>query len=151
MAERKNTHGLSVRTLRGVAVVDIGDMEIWDGADLSLVRDTLSVLIDRRHRRSVGIDMRHVKYVPSGFFGMLYDWFEAGISVYLFEPQQRVINMLWFQRFFAPDRAGLWRLEDVHEVGIDAGISAEEAQASEAWATSAAAPRSAPFLTMTGG
>lgn len=126
MAERKNTHGLQVTTLRGISVVDIGDMEIWDGADLSLVRDTLSILIARRRRRTVGIQMQHVKYVPSGFFGMLYDWFESGINVYLVSPQSRVENMLWFQRFFIQDRPGLWRLQDLHETGIDAEFQEEE-------------------------
>jgi hypothetical protein len=139
MAERKNTHGLHVRTVRGISVVDIGDMEIWDGADLSLVRDTLTVLIARRHRRSVGIDMRHVKYVPSGFFGMLYDWFESGISVYLVSPTDRVENMLWFQRFFAPDRAGMWRLEDAHERGIDAEMVESVEETEEAWPEAAPA------------
>ena len=126
MAERKNTHGLQVSSILGVSVVDIGDMEIWDGADLSLVRDTLTVLIDRRRRRTVGIQMQHVKYVPSGFFGMLYDWFEAGINIYLVTPQQRVENMLWFQRFFVEDRPGLWRLQDLHEAGIDAEVEDDE-------------------------
>jgi hypothetical protein len=100
MAERKNTHGLKLRDRRGVALVDIGDMEIWDGADLSLIRDTLSRLIVKDKRRSIGVQMRHVKYVPSGFFGMLYDWFEQGIEVRLFAPLPRVQEMLWFKQFF---------------------------------------------------
>jgi hypothetical protein len=132
MAERKNTHGMHVSSVRGISVVDIGDMEIWDGADLSLVRDTLNVLISRRHRRQVGIDMRHVKYIPSGFFGMLYDWFESGVNVFLVEPCERVGNMLWFQRFFTEVRPGLWRLEDLHETGIDAGLTDDEPQVAEA-------------------
>lgn len=137
MAERKNTHGLRLTNVRGIAVVDIGDMEIWDGADLSLVRDTLTVLIARRRRRAVGIQMRHVKYVPGGFFGMLYDWFEAGVHVFLLRPQPRVERMLWFQRFFTQVRPGLWRLEDLYETGIDSESTLlEEATASdEVWAT----------------
>ena len=46
MAERKNTHGLRLSRRREVMIVDIGDMEIWDGADLSLIRDTLNRLIE---------------------------------------------------------------------------------------------------------
>lgn len=126
MAERKNNHGLSLTSVRGIAILDIGDMEIWDGADLSLVRDTLTVLIARKRRRAVGIQMRHVKYVPSGFFGMLYDWYEAGVSVYLLHPQERVGGMLWFQRFFVEEQPGHWKLEDLHERGIDADLPAEE-------------------------
>jgi hypothetical protein len=119
MAERKNTHGLELRQLRGVTFVDIGDMEIWDGADLSLIRDTLNVLIAKRRRDRVGIDMRHVKYVPSGFFGMLYDYYESEINVYLFRPQERVCQMLWFQRFFQEEHNGVWRLADEREHGLD--------------------------------
>ncbi len=100
MAERKNTHGLTIRRCNGVTVLDIGPMEIWDGADLSLIRDTLNQVIGQKRHQSVGIEMSAVKYVPSGFFGMLYDWFEEGISVRLFSPQPRVMNMLWFQHFF---------------------------------------------------
>lgn len=102
MAERKNTHGLTLQTVQGVTIIDIGDMEIWDGADLSLIRDTLTHLVRKDRCRSIGIQMQSVKYIPSGFFGMLYDWFEQGISVRLYSPQPRVINMLWFRKFFIP-------------------------------------------------
>jgi hypothetical protein len=87
-------------------------MEIWDGADLSLLRDTLATLIQRDRCRSVGVDMANVKFVPSGFFGMLFDWFEQGISVRLFAPQERVQNMLWFRRFFDWERDDTYRLKD---------------------------------------
>ena len=115
MAERKNTHGLTVKRQRAATVIDIGDMEIWDGADLSLIRDTLTRLINKEGRRSIAIRMRTVKYVPSGFFGMLYDWWDQGISVRLVEPQPRVTRMLWFQRFFELDSEDCYVLrEDLH-------------------------------------
>jgi hypothetical protein len=82
------------------AVLDMGDIEIWDGADLALLRETLIHLIEREERKFVGVDMRYVKYVPSGFFGMLYDWHEKGVAVRLYAPQPRVKNMLWFRQFF---------------------------------------------------
>jgi hypothetical protein len=44
--------------------------------------------------------MTHVKYIPSGFFGMLYDWHDQGVSVRLYSPQPHVENMLWFRQFF---------------------------------------------------
>ena len=112
MAERKYTHGLSTRDEQGVTVVDIGNMEIWDGADLSLLRDTLAVLIQRERCKSIAVDMATVKFVPSGFFGMLFDWFEQGISVRLFAPQPRVMNMLWFKRFFIWEKDNRYRLKD---------------------------------------
>ena len=92
MAERKNTHGLNVGHRNGCTVVDIGSMEIWDGADLSLIRDTLVLLVVGERQRSIGIEMSSVKYVPSGFFGMLFDWFDRGITVRLFSPQARFIR-----------------------------------------------------------
>jgi hypothetical protein len=112
MAERKNTHGLRLSTRRGAKVIDIGDMEIWDGADLSLIRDTLHILVRRENKRTVGIEMKHVKYVPSGFFGMLFDWFESGITIKLFGPQSRVQDMLWFKRFVIAEAPGSYRLHD---------------------------------------
>jgi len=112
MAERKYTHGLSTRDDQGVTVVDIGDMEIWDGADLSLLRDTLAVLIQRERCKSIAVDMATVKFVPSGFFGMLFDWFEQGVSVRLISPQPRVMNMLWFKRFFIWEKDNRYRLKD---------------------------------------
>lgn len=75
-------------------------MEIWDGADLSLLRETLNDLIANQKCRSVGVDMSFVKYVPSGFFGMLYDWHEKGVVIHLYSPLARVRNMLWFRQFF---------------------------------------------------
>ena len=44
--------------------------------------------------------MSHVKYIPSGFFGMLFDWYEQGVRIRLFSPQPNVARMLWFNRFF---------------------------------------------------
>ncbi len=112
MAERKYTHGLSTRKEHGVTVVDIGDMEIWDGADLSLIRDTLHILVRREQKRTVGIEMKHVKYVPSGFFGMLFDWFDSGVTIKLFTPQSRVQDMVWFKRFVVEEAPGSYRLHD---------------------------------------
>ncbi|MSR57637.1 MAG: anti-sigma factor antagonist [Planctomycetaceae bacterium] len=83
-------------------VLDLGEMEIWDGADMALLRESLTRLITAEKRRSIGIDMTHVKYIPSGFFGMLFDWYEAGVQIRLYTPQPNVRRMLWFKRFFEP-------------------------------------------------
>ena len=90
---------MNVYTEGSVTVMDLGAMDIWDGADLALIRDTLTTLILRQHCRKVGIDMSHVKYIPSGFFGMLFDWKERGVEIYLLDPQPNVRNMLWFRQF----------------------------------------------------
>ena len=71
MASKKN---LRLYTQCGVTVLDLGEMEIWDGADLALVRETLTRLIVGEKCRGVGVNMSYVKYIPSGFFGMLFDW-----------------------------------------------------------------------------
>ncbi len=110
MAERKYTHGLKLTREQGVMLINIGDMEIWDGADLSLVRDTLAVLIRDKEKRAVGVDMQYVQYVPSGFFGMLFDWFDTGVEVHLVRPRERVRNMLWFRKFFKLVDSGIYRL-----------------------------------------
>lgn len=97
----------------GVTVMDLGEMDIWDGADLALIRDTLTVLIQREHRRKIGVDMSHVKYIPSGYFGMLFDWKDRGVDMYLFDPQPNVRNMLWFRQFTERVAENAYRLTSV--------------------------------------
>jgi anti-anti-sigma regulatory factor len=81
-------------------VLNLGDMEIWDGADMALLRESLTRLIKVEKHRRIGIDMSHVKYIPSGFFGMLFDWYETGVQIRLYTPQPNVRLMLWFNQFF---------------------------------------------------
>lgn len=99
MAKRNRLH---FHDWNGAKVIDLGDMEIWDGADLALLRETLTKLIDKERVHSVGVNMAYVKYIPSGFFGLLFDWREKGIRVQLFNPQAHVQRMLWFQQFMEP-------------------------------------------------
>lgn len=91
-------------------VLDVGKMEIWDGADLSLVRDMLVEMIEKEGHKSVGVNLKYVKYIPSGFFGMMFDWQEEGIQVSLFHPQPNVANMLWFRQFFEDVGDGCHRM-----------------------------------------
>jgi hypothetical protein len=130
MAERKHTHGLRVSTAGEWQIIDIGDMEIWDGADLSLLRDSLVVLIKREKHPAIGIDMRTVKYVPSGFFGMLYDWYEAGVGIRLVGPQERVMKMLWFKQFFRFVEDDIYELDD-RNVAIPVASEEEEEEQME--------------------
>lgn len=81
-------------------VISVGEMEIWDGADLALIRDTLHELIEDQELRDVGIEMGTVKYVPSGFFGMLSEWNDLGVRITLYSVQPNVQRMLWFRHFF---------------------------------------------------
>lgn len=94
------------------AFVSLDEMEIWDSADLSLLRDVLSRLVCDEGHHSIGVDLCAVKYIPSGFFGTLFEWYETGISISLRSPQQHVENMLWFRMFFIPAGDGMWKLCD---------------------------------------
>ncbi len=98
MTLRKDRMKLHIRDK--VTVMDLGEMDIWDGADLALLRETLTRLIEVEKCRHIGVEMEHVKYIPSGFFGMLFDCYEKGVEVSLYSPQPHVANMLWFRQFF---------------------------------------------------
>ena len=101
---------LEIADRDGCAVLDLGAIDIWDGADLSLLRDSLNLLITVRREPSVGVDLSHVKYIPTGFFGMLYDWHEKGVEVRLYSPQPNVAAMVWFRQFAEPLGGGTYTL-----------------------------------------
>jgi len=84
----------------GVTVVDFGKMEILDGSDLSLLRDTLVQLVNVDKCRSIGIDMQNLQSIASGFFGMLHAWHQKGVSIRLYSPESCVKNMRWFRQFY---------------------------------------------------
>lgn len=96
----KRRQRMKLQQWDGYTVLDLGQVEIWDGADLALLRDTLTRVIVEHGCRRVGVNMQWVKYIPSGFFGMLFDWHEKGVSIRLFTPQPHVARMLWFRQFF---------------------------------------------------
>jgi len=117
----ENPTVVHVRDIDGVITVDMGRMDIWDGGDLVLLRETMNFLIEREGCHSIAIDMQHVKSIPSGFFGMLYDLSDAGTSVQLLLPHANVMNMLWFQIFFEHLRDGRHSFrEDTRPVVIGA-------------------------------
>jgi hypothetical protein len=95
---RKKRNSIDVRD--GFHTIVMADMEIWDGADLALLRETLARLVDTDGEKLIGVDMTFVKYVPSGFFGMLYDYTERGATVRVYRPLPHVREMLWFREFF---------------------------------------------------
>ncbi len=119
MAERKYTHGLRLSVQDAVTVLEIGDMEIWDGADLSLLRDTIFRLVYDENATSLGVDMSYVQHVPSGFFGMLFDWYERGVSIRLMQPRERVKQMLWFRKFFIEQKETVFMLYDGEGINED--------------------------------
>ena len=108
----KRRERLEIIEADGVTVVSIGDVEIWDGADLALLRETITKVIDVDKCKSLGVDMSSVKYIPSGFFGMLFEWYERGINISLFSPQPNVEEMLWFRLFFKHHSGNRFILKD---------------------------------------
>lgn len=92
-------------------MVSVGEMEIWDGADLALIRDTLHELIEAKGQRDVGVEMGSVKYVPSGFFGMLSEWHDLGVRITVHDVQPNVQRMLWFRHFFLEIEPGCYLLQ----------------------------------------
>jgi len=93
-------------------VLTLGKIEMWEGVELCMLRECLFQLISRDHCKSVVIDMSHVKYLMSGFFGMLCDFQEShGVQVALTPPQPNVQKMLWFRTFFHPNAKGTFELE----------------------------------------
>jgi anti-anti-sigma regulatory factor len=121
-----NKKFLRIYPVDGVTVIHLGEMEIWDGADMSLLRETLTTLVDRDKVRAVGVDMTYVKYIPGGFFGMLFDWHELGVRIQLFTPQPNVRRMLWFDRFFEPLSDATFELRPDRADEFPLGFAEEE-------------------------
>ena len=84
----------------GVTILGTGRVQIWDGADLCFLRDAIKQLVVEEKRKLIGLDLMHVKHLPTGFFGMLFDWHQKGISNRLYFSQPHVQNMRWFRQFF---------------------------------------------------
>ena len=71
--------------------------------------------------------MTFVKYIPSGFFGMLFDWHETGVKIRLYTPQPNVRRMLWFDRFFEPINDLTFELRPARANDFPLGFAEEEA------------------------
>lgn len=142
---RKKRSSIDVRD--GFHVVVMGEMEIWDGADLALLREILAKLVDIEQRPAIGVDLTFVKYIPSGFFGMLYDYTDRGVSVRLYSPQTHIANMLWFREFFEPVDGEAFNLV----VKAQTGHSARSALAAgnAPWSDAEDAPAAFPVVEET--
>lgn len=112
MMNRKKRQRLRIEADGQTAIVGLDNIEIWDGADLALLREVLGELIDKESYRIIGVNLESVKYIPSGFFGMLYEWYEDGIHILLQAPQPNVEQMLWFRMFFVRQGDGSFCLND---------------------------------------
>ena len=112
MMNQKKRQRLNVEIDGHCATVGLDQIEIWDGADLALLREVLTEMITRDSYRSIGVNLESVKYIPSGFFGMLYEWYEEGIRIILHNPQPNVEQMIWFRMFFNVQADGSFLLND---------------------------------------
>lgn len=112
MMNPKKRQRLNVQIDGPCATVGLDQIEIWDGADLALLREVLTELINRDGYRSIGVNLESVKYIPSGFFGMLFEWYEDGIQITLHCPQPNVEEMIWFRMFFSQQADGSFCLND---------------------------------------
>lgn len=101
------TPRIEVSRQEGLTVLDMGSKQIWDGSDLCLLRDTLVDLCRDGCCRAVGIEMKSVKGIPTGFFGLLHDLhIDDRVKVHLLHPQPHVCRMLWFRTFCESDSSG---------------------------------------------
>lgn len=126
-----------VRRQEGMATVSLGERNIWDVADMRLLRDVLERLVHVRGCRVVGIDMVGVQSLASGFFGILYDLYRQGVSVRLQSPHPCVREMLWFRAFCEPLADDWWVL-----VGESQGHVLHQAR--REWRRNAPAERRTP-------
>ncbi|GAB4153290.1 MAG: hypothetical protein Tsb009_29660 [Planctomycetaceae bacterium] len=106
MHRESRFHRLEIARENGVTILSLNEMDIWDGADVALLRDSLIALVNSENCRSIGIDLRGVQHIPTGFFGMLYAWHQKEVDVRLYQPHPRIQEMLWFRHFFEAQPEG---------------------------------------------
>ena len=99
-----------VRDEDGIAVISLGEANVWDYGDLVRLRETANALA-ARGRRGIGIDLSHVAYLPSGFMNMLCEWTERGFDVCLLNPRPNVCDMRWFGEFTHPISASKFQVD----------------------------------------
>ncbi len=91
---------ITVQVQDDMVIVAIGKQGIWDGSDLSRLRQALLSQVDGEKCHTIGLDMTYVKHLGTGFFGQLCHWHEKGFAIRLYSPQSCVRQMHWFRMFF---------------------------------------------------
>jgi len=91
------------------SVISIGDSQTWNGADLHLIRDTMRHLAKRDRCTRIGIDMRHVYQIESGFFGTLCEFVESGVAVRVYQPVECVRDYYWFREYLKEQTPGVYQ------------------------------------------
>ncbi|MBD3672340.1 MAG: hypothetical protein HUJ26_02335 [Planctomycetaceae bacterium] len=126
LMSKRRRQRLTIHQEKGSTLISLGAMDIWDGADLALIRDTLFEQIFDYNLRNFILDMQTVKYVPSGFFGMLGEWKDRGVQITIKGVQPNVSGMLWFRQFFTELRPGYFGLESEPKFSVDAVLRDDE-------------------------
>jgi len=103
-------------------IIELPEADIWDGANLAHIRETIYSLVNGG-RRKIGVSMREVKYIPSGFFGMLYDHYEKGVGMCVCDPIEHTQQFRWFRQFFCYKSKGdLFVLKDEPSRVVDSEL-----------------------------
>lgn len=102
-----------VREENGVAIVSLGNANVWDYGDLVRLRETANAIV-AAGRRNIRVDLSHVAFLPSGFMNMLCEWTERGLQVSLLNPRSNVKEMRWFNEFTQPVSSALYRVDCSH-------------------------------------
>ena len=77
-----------------VSVLGFGGEEILDQIDLGECRTEILELLEQHNCRVLGFDLTGVRYVPSGFLGLLASFRRLGIEVHLYNPSDDVREVL---------------------------------------------------------
>jgi len=77
-----------------VTVLGFGGQGIVDQIDLGQCRTELLELLEQHGCRVLGLDLTGVRYVPSGFLGLLASFRRQGIDVHLYNPSEDVREVL---------------------------------------------------------
>ena len=75
-------------------------MEILEHSESCLIRDWIDTQPKDIH---VTIDLDGVNHLPSGFFGMIYSYYETGVRFAFINLSDRLRNFLWIKRFIVAD------------------------------------------------
>lgn len=90
-----------------ITLVCLGEMEIWDGSELSLLRETLAELSQSPGGCRIAVELSYAKYLPSGLFGLLANCCEDGMEMFITTPTADMIGVRWFREFFSDYNNGL--------------------------------------------